>query len=144
MQQITISGRIGKDAESRQAGDGTVTSFNVAVDQGYGDRKTSNWYRVSVWGKKGAGAAPYLLKGGQVTVVGEFEIGEYEGKPQYNIRASDFTLPAKGSGQSGGGDDYRGNRGSGQSQAESYGGNGGPSQRRAAPAFDDDDSEVPF
>lgn len=134
MQQITISGRIGKDAESRQAGDGTVTSFNVAVDQGYGDRKTSNWYRVSVWGKKGAGAAPYLLKGGQVTVVGEFEIGEYEGKPQYNIRASDFTLPAKGSVQSSG--ERQEPRGNGGNSS------GGGFGRGAA--FDDDDSEVPF
>jgi len=125
MQILTISGRIGADAEVRKAGDGDVTSFNVAVDQGYGDRKTSNWYRVSVWGKKGAGAAPYLLKGGVVTVVGELEIGEYNGKPQYNIRATDFTLPAKG-------------------RSEDRTGNGGPSARKPA-AFDDDlNDTVPF
>lgn len=98
MQIITLSGRIGSDAETRSAGDGQVTSFSLAVDQGYGDRKVSNWFRVSVWGKKGTGAAPYLLKGGVVTVVGELEIGEYNGKPQYNVRASEFTLPAKASG----------------------------------------------
>lgn len=100
MQTIIISGRIGKNAETRStqhAGD-QVTSFNVAVDQGYGDRKATNWFRVSAWGKKGVGAAPYLLKGGVVTVVGELEIGEYEGKPQYNIRANDFTLPPKAGG----------------------------------------------
>lgn len=95
MQQITISGRIGKDAETRDVQGSPVTSFNVAVDQGYGDRKTTNWFRVSAWGKKGAGAAPYLLKGGVVTVIGELEFGEYDGKPQYNVRASDFTLPPK-------------------------------------------------
>ena len=95
MQIITVSGRIGKDAESRTVRDNQVTSFNVAVDQGYGDSKRTNWFRVSVWGKKGFGAAPYLLKGGVVTVVGELEFDTYEGKPQYNIRAHDFTLPAK-------------------------------------------------
>lgn len=99
MQFITITGRIGKDAETRDVSGNQVTSFNVAVDQGYGDNKKSNWFRVSVWGKKGAGAAPYLLKGGQVTVVGELEFGEYNGEIQFNIRASDFTLPAKQSGQ---------------------------------------------
>lgn len=99
MQIITVSGRLGKDAEARTTQGGEqVTSFNLAVDQGYGERKATNWFRVSVWGKKGTGAAPYLRKGGVVTVVGELEIGEYEGKPQYNIRAHDFTLPAKGSG----------------------------------------------
>lgn len=95
MQIITVSGRIGKDAETRQAGGNDVTSFNIAVDQGYGQNKATNWYRVAIWGKKGSGAAPYLLKGGVVTVVGSFEIGEYNGAPQYNINATDFTLPAK-------------------------------------------------
>lgn len=70
MQQITPSGRIGKDAETRDTQGGTVTSFNVAVDQGFGDRKSTNWFRVSAWARA-VGAAPYLLKGGVVTVVGE-------------------------------------------------------------------------
>ena len=99
VQAITITGRLGGDAEQRPVGSDTVTSFNLAVDQGYGDKKTTNWFRVSIWGKKGAGAAPYLLKSGIVTVVGELEIGEFNGKPQYNVRAYDFTLPAKQSGQ---------------------------------------------
>lgn len=95
MQIITISGKIGRDAETRQTGSNEVTSFTMAVDQGYGERKQTNWFRVSVWGKKGSGASPYLLKGGVVTVVGELEVGEYEGKTQLNVRASDFTLPSK-------------------------------------------------
>lgn len=119
------------DAETRNVGDGTVTSFNLAVDQGWGDKKKTNWYRISLWGKKGAGAAPYLLKGSQITVVGEFEIGEYDGKPQYGIRASDFTLPAKQSGQ--------------QSSGNGGGGAGRAAERAASPNFDSDlDDEVPF
>jgi len=132
MQHITVSGRLSADAETRQAGEGTVTSFNLVVDQGFGDKKKTNWFRISVWGKKGAGAAPYLLKAGQVTVVGEFEIGEYEGKPQYNIRASDFTLPAKGSVQSSG--ERQEPRGNGGNSSGGFG--------RGA-AFDDDE-RVPF
>jgi single-strand DNA-binding protein len=127
MQTIVISGRIGKDAETRRVRDNDVTSFNVAVDQGYGDNKTTNWFRVSAWGKKGAGAAPYLIKGGIVTVVGELEFDTYEGKPQYNIRATDFTLPAK---QSGG--EHRGNGGNTAPRNESPSGDG----------FDEDD--IPF
>ncbi len=137
MQFITISGRLGGDAETRNAGDGTVTSFNVAVDQGYGDRKTSNWFRVSVWGKKGAGAAPYMLKGGVVTVVGELEIGEYNGKPQHNVRATDFTLPAKASGDR---QEPRGNGGNssrGSFDNDRRGGFGDP-------VGDDLNDDVPF
>lgn len=129
VQTITITGRIGGDAEQRQAGNDTVTSFNMAVDQGYGDRKTSNWFRVSIWGKKGAGAAPYMLKGGQVTVVGELEIGEYNGRPQYNVRAYDFTLPPKQQGQT---------------SARQSGGFGKGSEGHI-PGFDPDfDQEPPF
>lgn len=93
MQIITITGRLGKDAEQKQTrGGDDVTSFSVAVDQGYGQNKSSNWFRVSLWGKRGASLAPYLLKGAQLTVVGELTIGEYQGKPQFDVRAHDVAL----------------------------------------------------
>ncbi|MXO72889.1 single-stranded DNA-binding protein [Alteraurantiacibacter buctensis] len=50
MQTITIAGRIGRDAETRRAGDDSVTGFTVAVDQRNGRDKTTNWWRVSLWG----------------------------------------------------------------------------------------------
>lgn len=145
MQQVTISGRIGKDAETRDTHGGTVTSFNVAVDQGYGERKSTNWFRVSAWGKKGAGAAPYLLKGGVVTVVGELEFSEYEGKQQLNVRASDFTLPPKASSGRG---EAGGNSG-GQSRQSDDGWGGGASRQQGGSGgggnYDDLDSDnVPF
>src|SRR3546814_6098071 len=61
---LPISGGVGRDAELRstQRGD-QVCSFNVGVNQGYGDKKSTNWYRVSLWGKRGEGLQPYLLKG---------------------------------------------------------------------------------
>jgi hypothetical protein len=29
-----------------------VANFNLAIDQGYGERKTTAWARVVVWGKQ--------------------------------------------------------------------------------------------
>ena len=103
MQTITVAGRLGRDAELRrtQSGD-AVCSFTVAVDQRDGRDKSTNWWRVSLWGKRGEALAPYLLKGASVTVVGEFSLSEYEGKPQLNIRASEIAL------QGGRGDGERG------------------------------------
>lgn len=136
VQAVTITGRLGGDAEQRPVGSDTVTSFNLAVDQGYGDKKVTNWFRVSVWGKKGAGAAPYLLKSGIVTVVGELEIGEYNGKLQLNVRAYDFTLPAKQQGerQQSSGNGNGGSRGRDRASTPNFGG-----------GFDDDlDDGPPF
>ena len=93
MQIITVAGKLGRDSELRrtQGGD-AVLSFTVAVDQRNGRDKSTNWYRVSLWGKRGESLQQYLTKGASVTVVGEFSLGEYEGKPQLNIRASDIAL----------------------------------------------------
>lgn len=128
MQIITVTGRIGKDAESRRTQQGDdVCSFNVAVDQGFGDRKSTNWFRVSLWGKRGASLAPYLLKGVDVTVNGEFSLGDYQGKPQLDIRANDVALQG-------------GRKGGEQQQRDSY----KPPLREPLDDEPFDNSEVPF
>lgn len=93
MQTITIAGRVGRDAELRrtQSGD-AVCSFTVAVDQRDGREKTTNWWRCSIWGKRGESLAAYLLKGASVTVAGEFSLSDYEGKPQLNVRVNEVAL----------------------------------------------------
>lgn len=133
MKSITIAGRIGKDAETRstQAGD-QVTGFTVAVDEGFGDKKRTLWFDVSYWGKRGAAVAPYLTKGGNVTVSGDLSTREYEGKTYLTIRAHDLTLQG-GKSQGGGGDSY--NKPEGGSTGYSAPPTGG------APDMDD---EIPF
>lgn len=103
MQNITISGYLSRDAEAKttQRGD-NVTSWNVPVKQGFGDNEQTNWYRVSIWGKRAEYAAK-ARKGDYVTVTGELKIGDYQGKPQYEISAYDFQSvkmqPREGAGQ---------------------------------------------
>jgi len=104
MQTIIIAGKLGRDAELRNTQNGdAVCSFPVAVDQRNGRDKSTNWWRVSLWGKRGEALAPYLLKGASVTVSGEFSLGEYEGKPQLNVRANEIALQG---GRSGDGSQY--------------------------------------
>jgi len=96
MQIITITGYLSKDAETSKTNKGdAVTRWNVPVNQGWGDNKQTNWFRVSIWGKR-ADFAGNSRKGEFVTVTGELTIGEYQGKPQYEIRASDFTSVTTG------------------------------------------------
>lgn len=90
MQRITITGYLSRDAEKASTRDGTdVTRWNIPVKQGWGENERTNWYRVSIWGKRAEFAAN-ARKGDFATVTGELTIGEYEGKPQYEVRADDF------------------------------------------------------
>jgi single-strand DNA-binding protein len=138
MKNITIAGRIGKSAETRQTQQGDqVTGFSVAVDEGFGDKKRTIWFDVSFWGKRGASVAQYLTKGAQVTVTGDLSTREHDGKTYLTVRANDLTL--------------QGGRGDGQSQqssdtGQSYGGGyGAPATGGAGlPLNSDMDDEIPF
>lgn len=99
MKTISISGTIGRDAETRQAGQTTVTSFSVAVDDGWGENKTTIWFDCSVWGTRGEKVAQYMLKGGKVSLSGEFGMREHNGKTYLQIRVAEFDLPSNKHGQ---------------------------------------------
>lgn len=89
MQILTLTGNVGRDPEVRttQKGD-TVCSFSVASKQGYGRDAPTEWFRCTVWGKRGETIREHVRKGMKVTIVGEFTIGAYEGKPQYELRVN--------------------------------------------------------
>ena len=75
----TIVGRIVKDAELRFTAKGdAVLGFTVASDVGYGDKKHAVFTNCSMWGKRGEGVAPYVLKGAPVTVIGEMDQRKWE------------------------------------------------------------------
>lgn len=97
MQFLTLTGNVGRDPELRTTQDGdTVCSFSVGSKQGWARDAKTEWFRCSVWGKRGQSVADNLRKGMKVTVVGEFTIGEYQGKPQYEIRVSEVDWPPAG------------------------------------------------
>lgn len=97
MKNITIAGRLGKDAELRrtQGGD-PVLGFSVAVDDGYGDNKRTLWFRCSMWGKRAQSLDGHLTKGSAVTVAGDLSTDEYEGKTNLTIRVSELTMQGGG------------------------------------------------
>ncbi len=130
MQTIIIAGRLGRDAELRETQSGPVCGFTVAVDFRNGRDKGTNWYRVSLRGKRGESLAQYLTKGASVTVCGEFSLGEYDGKPQLNIRANEISL------QGG-----RSDSGQGEQRRTPDGSRGAPPP---ADTYDDLDSDIPF
>lgn len=71
MNSLNISGRLGSPAEVRttQAGK-KVTSFEVAQDLGFGEKKKTIWIKCAWWGDRGEKVAQYLVKGTHVSVLG--------------------------------------------------------------------------
>lgn len=124
MKNIVVAGNIGKTAEVRNAGDKRVTGWSVAVDDGWGDKKTTLWFDCNWWGQRGEKVAPYIVKGGKITVCGELSKREHDGKTYLTVNVQDVTLQSKSDGQSQGG-----------------GHSGG---YQAPPPSDDMDDEIPW
>jgi len=121
MKNVTIAGRCTKDAEVRRTQDGTeIGGFSVAVDDGFGQNKSTLFFDCSIWGKRADKLAPMLTKGKQVTVSGDLGQREYNGKTYLTIRVADVTL------QGGKRDDQGGGYSGGQSQGDGYGAGGRP------------------
>lgn len=85
MQKTQIIGRIGNDAEVREANSGnTVINFNVAVSERWKNKEgekqeKTTWYRCSWW-IKNTTISQYLTKGTQVYVMGTAKAEAYTNK----------------------------------------------------------------
>lgn len=128
MLNAVIAGNLGKDAETRNAGQTTVTGFNVAVEQRGKDGKKTQWVGCSMWGKRGETLAQYLTKGSKVCVSGELTTREHDGKTYLDLNVSDVTL------MGGGADAGRSNQ-----QGSGYGSGGTPNSGGR-----DMDDSIPF
>jgi single-strand DNA-binding protein len=81
MNIITITGRVGQDAELRQTPQGrAVANFKVVVDVGFGDKKHALWIDCSMFGQRAEKVAKYITKGTPVTVYGQFDLRTYTTK----------------------------------------------------------------
>lgn len=100
MNNWTISGRIGRDAETKAVGDTNVTEFAVAVDKRVKGEKVTDWVDCKLWGDRGDKLAPYLTKGSTVSVSGEASARGYEKageiKTVLSLRVNQVTLLGKG------------------------------------------------
>lgn len=92
MKNITLAGRLTKDAETRDAGGDRVTGLSVAVDDRSGREKTTLFFDCSLWGKRGESLSQYLTKGSSVTVSGDLGTREHNGKTYLTCRVNDVTL----------------------------------------------------
>lgn len=93
MQQITIAGRIGKDAEPDREKD--RVRFSVAVDDRRGGgEKVTVWYECTLYGKRGTALMPHLTKGTVVSVAGKLRtwVKKDGGAVGHGIEADEVSL----------------------------------------------------
>jgi single-strand DNA-binding protein len=102
---LIFRGRLGNSPQLRTTQSGeAVANFNLAIDQGYGERKTTAWVRVTVWGKQAQAVADHLATGDLVTAYSEsFRVSAWsakDGSPQGQLeitaRRVDFILTKRG------------------------------------------------
>ena len=124
-QKIILAGNLGRDPEMRYLSDGTaVTSFSMAVNDGWGDNKKTIWFRVSCWRKQAEFANQYLSRGNKVLVEGRLTADANGGprtwtaqdgtvRASFEVTASNIT--------------FLQSRAESQASAAAYSGGGGPS-----------------
>ena len=127
MQQLTIAGNVGKDAELRRTGNGdAVLGFSVAVDNGKdknGNKRDSTWFDCSIWGKRAESLERYITKGTKVVLTGRPTAREHNGKAYLGISVNDLT--------------FMGGNSQGERRQDNY-------QSPEQPAQQDFDDAIPF
>lgn len=107
---VVLTGRLGKDPELKTTNSGkSVTSFGVALDEGYGEKKKTIWVNVEAWDKTAEAINRLSGKGKRVTVRGRLseDVWEQNGekKSRFKVVAQDVDiLDFKENGEEGYGD----------------------------------------
>ena len=77
----TIVGRLARDPESRTTGNGTqLVTCTIPTESGWGDNKTTTWWRVTMFGKRADIVAKHLAKGRWAMFTGDVCVREYTKK----------------------------------------------------------------
>jgi single-strand DNA-binding protein len=96
MNNITIAGGLGRDAELKYLNNGDpICNFSVADSQGRD--KGTIWWNCSLFGKRAEALSQYLTKGQSVTVVGTITEREWQDKEgnkrkSMDVRVSEIAL----------------------------------------------------
>lgn len=110
MIKLFVNGRLASDPQLNE----TRCSFTLAADSNHYNKETkqtkTEFFRVTLWGKRAETAATWLHKGDPVVITGDFYSDEFIGRDnekhymQY-LENADFTFLPKPKASSGAEDD---------------------------------------
>ena len=91
MNSVNIIGRVCNDVELRYTpSQMAVAKFNIAVDDGYGEKKKTYFIPITVFGKQAENCEKFVSKGKKIAVTGKIVTGSYE-KDGRKIRTTDVV-----------------------------------------------------
>jgi len=90
--KITAVGRLVKDAESKTVGSNQVVEFRFAADEGFGDKKVTNWLNCSWWGTRGTKMLDFLKKGSAFVVYGSLKLRPFTDKDGHERLSPDVEV----------------------------------------------------
>lgn len=101
---LMIPGKVGSVQELKFTASGTeLLGFSVACDVGFGEKRTTLWTSCTIWGKRAQALAPYIKKGGSVTVWGEASLREWKSDTKsgtsLELNVSEIVLQGGGEGK---------------------------------------------
>ena len=77
--KVILMGRLTRDPEMRHTNSGTpVTTFSIAIDNGYGDNKRTDFVNCLAWNKTAEFVTKYFTKGKMIIVIGRISTRSWE------------------------------------------------------------------
>jgi single-strand DNA-binding protein len=107
MLTMTVHGRLGRDAELRDANGTSVADLAIACNygrKGEDGKKPTQWVRASLWGKQAEAMLDYLTKGkGLVAILSDVHVRSYnknDGTPATSLEGRVDQIAFTGAGPS--------------------------------------------
>ena len=105
MNKVILLGRLGKDPELKYTANGKAyCNLNLATSESWKDKdgnkqESTEWHRLTSWGRQAEVMAEYLKKGSQILVTGKLKTRDYEkdGQKHYmtEVIVSEFEFTGK-------------------------------------------------
>lgn len=95
MNRCTFTGRTTKDIEIRYTQGESQTAigrFSLAVESGYKDKKRTDFFNMTAWGKTAETMEKYVPKGTKILVECEARQNNYTDRNGNKVNAVDFTV----------------------------------------------------
>ena len=99
MNKAILIGNVGKDPETRQINETTLSTFSLATSEKWKNGERTDWHTVKVWGKLSEVVEKYVKKGMKVCIEGRIQYDKLEkdGETKYftSINADRMEMLSK-------------------------------------------------